>query len=50
MTSCKIPVHLTQRVTDSLIRPEFIQESLSDVAEGRIAASVTKIEDAGHMV
>jgi hypothetical protein len=30
--------------------PEFIQDSLCDVSEGRIVASVTKVQDAGHMV
>ena len=29
--------------------PGFIQDSLSDPAEGRIVASVTKVENAGHL-
>jgi hypothetical protein len=38
--------------TDILLyrSPEFIQDSLCDVSEGRIVASVTKVQDAGHMV
>ncbi len=31
-------------------RPEFIQESLCDPAEGRRMASITKVEECGHMV
>ena len=30
--------------------PDFIQDSLSDPAEGRTVVSVTKVENAGHLV
>jgi hypothetical protein len=32
------------------IRPEFIQDLLSDASEGMNVASVTKLEDVGHMM
>jgi hypothetical protein len=41
---------LVQHICSRLTRPEFIQDSLSDTSEGRNVASVTKLEDAGHMV
>ncbi|KAH9486020.1 Peroxisomal membrane protein LPX1 [Psilocybe cubensis] len=44
-----VPIHVIWGTQGDLV-PEFIQESLSDASEGRVVASVTKIEDAGHMV
>ncbi|KAF9474695.1 alpha/beta-hydrolase [Pholiota conissans] len=44
-----VPIHLIWGTRNDLV-PEFIQDSLSEAAEGRMAASVMKIEDAGHMV
>lgn len=44
-----IPIHLIWGTRNDLV-PEFIQDSLADVTEGRIVASVTKIKQAGHMV
>ncbi|KAF8998383.1 Alpha/beta hydrolase fold-1 [Cyathus striatus] len=44
-----LPVHIIWAERSNIV-PEFMQESLCDVSEGRIAASVTKIKSAGHMV
>ncbi|RDB21685.1 hypothetical protein Hypma_011238 [Hypsizygus marmoreus] len=44
-----LPIHLVWGTRSDLI-PEFIQDSLSDSAEGRFVASVTRVKGAGHMV
>ncbi|KAF8167148.1 Alpha/beta hydrolase fold-1 [Crassisporium funariophilum] len=44
-----LPVHLIWGTRNDLV-PEFIQDSLSDVSQGRMVASVTKVKRAGHMV
>ncbi|KAF5312530.1 hypothetical protein D9619_002372 [Psilocybe cf. subviscida] len=49
IVKAQVPVHLVWGTRCDLV-PEFIQDSLSDASEGRNVASVTKMEDAGHMV
>ncbi|PPQ76780.1 hypothetical protein CVT26_001952 [Gymnopilus dilepis] len=44
-----VPIHLIWGTRNDLV-PDYIQESLCDVTEGRKVSSVTKIEDAGHQV
>ncbi|PPQ72245.1 hypothetical protein CVT24_002345 [Panaeolus cyanescens] len=44
-----LPVHIIWGTRNDLV-PEFIQDSLSDVSQGCIVASVVKIKRAGHMV
>ncbi|PPQ92478.1 hypothetical protein CVT25_010423 [Psilocybe cyanescens] len=43
-----VPIHVIWGTRNDLV-PEFIQDSLSDVSEGRVVASVTKVKNAGHM-
>ncbi|KAF9449728.1 alpha/beta-hydrolase [Macrolepiota fuliginosa MF-IS2] len=44
-----LPVHVVWGTRNDRV-PEFIQDSLSDVAEGRPTASVTKVKRCGHMI
>jgi len=44
-----VPIHIIWGTRNDLV-PDFIQDSLSDASKGCIVASVSKIEDAGHMV
>ncbi|KAF8891609.1 hypothetical protein CPB84DRAFT_1784093 [Gymnopilus junonius] len=44
-----VPIHLIWGTRNDLV-PDYIQDSLSHPSEGRKVASVTKIEDAGHLV
>ncbi|KAF8636764.1 hypothetical protein AX16_010967 [Volvariella volvacea WC 439] len=44
-----VPVHVVWGSRTELV-PEFIQDALSDAAQGRVVASVTRVEDAGHMI
>ncbi|KAF9465455.1 Alpha/Beta hydrolase protein [Collybia nuda] len=44
-----LPIHIIWGDGNDLV-PEFIQESLSDESEGRVVASVSKVEGAGHMI
>lgn len=44
-----IPVHVIWGTTNDLV-PELTKESLTDVSEGRVVASVTKVHGAGHMI
>ena len=53
VTLCKL--HESSRATRGPViylsfRPEYMQNSVSDAAEGRIVASVTRVDQAGHMV
>ncbi|KAF7982913.1 hypothetical protein HWV62_25186 [Athelia sp. TMB] len=46
------PIHLvpTNESSYSPASPVYIQEALTDESQGRVAASVTKVEGAGHFV
>ncbi|KAJ6564055.1 Alpha/Beta hydrolase protein [Mycena capillaripes] len=46
--SCFVPVHLVWGTRSELV-PKIVQDALSDAAEGRVAASITRIEG-GHML
>ena len=54
--SCKFPQNCPLSPSDPyLVRlytgsPDYIQDSLSDVSQGRVAASVARVEGAAHMV
>jgi hypothetical protein len=51
MTWCEcLPSLEDERNSQRVSSPEFIQNSLSDVSEGRVVSSVMKIEDTGHLV
>ncbi|KAF7784898.1 hypothetical protein Agabi119p4_1063 [Agaricus bisporus var. burnettii] len=43
-----LPVHAIWGTRNDLV-PDFIKESLNDTSQGRRMASVTKVEDCGHM-
>lgn len=45
----QVPVHVIWGDRGELV-PDYIQEALVDISQGRSVASVSKIEDAGHMV
>ncbi|KAK7448810.1 hypothetical protein VKT23_013540 [Stygiomarasmius scandens] len=44
-----LPVHLIWGTSNDLV-PDYIQDSLNDATQGRIAASVSTVHGAGHMV
>jgi len=44
-----LPIHIIWGAPGDLM-PESIQNSLSDASEGRIVASVTRVEKAGHLI
>ncbi|THU89064.1 alpha/beta-hydrolase [Dendrothele bispora CBS 962.96] len=44
-----LPVHIVWGTNNDLV-PEFIQDSLCDTTQGKHVASVSRVEDAGHMV
>jgi len=44
-----LPIHIIWGAPNDLM-PEYIQSSVSDISEGRIMASVTRVNQAGHMV
>lgn len=47
---CKeVPVHIVWGEKEDFV-PDYIQELLSDVSQGRLVASVERVKDAGHMV
>lgn len=44
-----LPIHIIWGGPSDFM-PVYIQDSLSDSSEGRIVASVTRVEEAGHMI
>ncbi|KIK61555.1 hypothetical protein GYMLUDRAFT_42556 [Collybiopsis luxurians FD-317 M1] len=44
-----LPVHLIWGTNNDLF-PGYFQDSLNDVTQGRVVASVSRVQDAGHLV